>query len=266
MKKINATQLKEIQLQILTEVDFFCKAKNIKYCLAYGTLIGAIRHKGYIPWDDDIDIVMLRPDFERFISSFSASNSRYKVICNELQSDCYYPFAKVLDTKTVLYEPDENGVKLCVNIDLFAYDAVPDRTSGNKLNRKLAKFNFLNVVQFKLYRSKKWYKRIPKLILHHILKLYPKGYFASKIVKNARKYEEIGLSQYVGGFTSVGDGLCDRSVFDSYILKEFEGREYPVPIGYDVWLTAIYGDYMQLPPVEKRITHHTFKAYIDENA
>ena len=69
----------------------------------------------------------------------------------------------------------------------------------------------------------------------------------------------------VGNFTAMSRILCDKNVFDSFVLKKFEGKEYPVPVGYDKWLTAFYGDYMQLPPIEKRVTHHSYKAFANEN-
>lgn len=265
MRQINVEELKQIQLEILESVDLFCKENNINYWLDCGTLLGAIRHKGYIPWDDDVDIGMLREDFDRFISTFNKKNTRYQVICNELQHDCYYPYAKVLDTRTVLYEPDESGIKLNVNIDLFVYDVTPDERNAARQYDRMDILNSLNVVQYKLFRSKEWYKKIPKTLLYYVLKLYPKGYFASQIVKNSKRYEKTD-AKYVGNFTSIPRIVCKKDIFSSFINVPFEGREYNAPVGYDKWLCAFYGDYMKLPPKEKRVSHHTFKAYIDENA
>lgn len=264
MREINADELKKIQLEILDEVDNFCAENNIKFWLDSGTLLGAIRHKGYIPWDDDIDIGMLRDDFERFISLFNKTGGKYKVICNELDSECLYPYAKILDTDTVLYEPDiKNGVKLSVNIDLFVYDVTPGGDETEKQYDRRDKYSFLNSVQYNLYPSKTWYKKVPKVALCVILRLFPRGLFANKVVRNSKQYVGEELN-YVGNFTSVSRIICEKSVFDSTILWDFEGKKYPVPAGYDKWLTSFYGDYMQLPPIEKRVTHHQFKAYIKD--
>lgn len=264
MREINADELKKIQLEILDEVDNFCAENNIKFWLDSGTLLGAIRHKGYIPWDDDIDIGMLRDDFERFISLFNKTGGKYKVICNELDSECVYPYAKILDTDTVLYEPDiKNGVKLSVNIDLFVYDVTPGGDETEKQYDRRDKYSFLNSVQYNLYPSKTWYKKVPKVALCVILRLFPRGLFANKVVRNSKQYVGEELN-YVGNFTSVSRIICEKSVFDSTILWDFEGKKYPVPAGYDKWLTSFYGDYMQLPPIEKRVTHHQFKAYIKD--
>lgn len=263
MKRLDIEAVKKIQLEILSVVDAFCKENRIQYWLDSGTLLGAIRHRGYIPWDDDVDIGMLRDDFDAFIATFNARNSRYQVICNEVQKDCYYPYAKVIDTHTVLYEPDENGLKLSVNIDIFVYDATPGGKKAEKQYDRRDLFAKLNVLQFLYYPSKKRFKKMLRILIYHGLKLFPKGYFSSRIVRNSKKYAKTD-AHMVGNFTSATRILCDKSVFDSFVLKEFEGKEYPVPVGYDAWLTAFYGDYMQLPPLEKRVTHHQFKAYIND--
>ena len=126
MKELTIEELKQYQLGILKVVAEYCEGNEIKYWLDCGTLLGAVRHKGYIPWDDDIDIGMLREDYDKFIYSFNSSNERYKVYSIENNPDFYFPHAKVLDTDTVLYEPDENGLKLNINIDIFIYDNAPD--------------------------------------------------------------------------------------------------------------------------------------------
>lgn len=95
MKQLNEEEVKIYQLGILNTVTDFCEKNKIKYWLDSGTLLGAIRHKGYIPWDDDIDIGMLRVDFDRFMHTFNQEGGRYKFICNELDAACVYPYGKV---------------------------------------------------------------------------------------------------------------------------------------------------------------------------
>ena len=97
MKTINIKELKEIQIAILNDIDKFCKKNQIKYWLDYGTLIGAIRHSGYIPWDDDIDIGMLREDYDKFIKTYNNQATKYKLLACENDNDYYFPFAKVID-------------------------------------------------------------------------------------------------------------------------------------------------------------------------
>ncbi|WP_455265955.1 LicD family protein [Phascolarctobacterium sp.] len=262
MHEVDINELKELQISILDVVDAFCRSHKIKYWLDSGTLLGAVRHQGYIPWDDDIDIGMLRKDYDKFLAIFNNENNRYKVISNEISSNCYYPYAKVLDTNTILYEPDENGIKLSINIDIFVYDNAPNnKEKCIEMYNRRDLYNFLNLGQFGILNPNIWYKKIAKQILRCFVLLFPKGYFSSKIVKNSKKYKHLETVS-VGNFTSITRMTCNKRVFDSFILVEFEGKKYPAPVGYDEWLTQFYGDYMQLPPVEKRVSHHSFKAYM----
>lgn len=261
MKRLNEEEVKIYQLGILNTVTDFCEKNKIKYWLDSGTLLGAIRHKGYIPWDDDIDIGMLRPDFDRFMHTFNQEGSRYKFICNELDAACVYPYGKVLDTSTVLYEPDEKGIKSSINIDVFIYDNAPDNTSEcKKMYDRRDRYSMLNALQNRMIGTHGIVKDIVKTVGFVVLQLYPKGYFSQKVVSNSKRYAEMS-TKAVGNFTSVSRIVCEKDVFSSFIKVPFEGREYNAPVGYDKWLTAFYGDYMQLPPEEKRVSHHMYKAY-----
>ena len=126
MKQLDINELRAIQLEILDYVAKFCDEHEIKYWLDGGNLIGAIRHKGYIPWDDDVDVGMLRADYEKFMLMFNENNTRYRFTCYELNRSFYLPSGKVTDTETVLYEPDEKGIKTAVYVDIFVYDNAPD--------------------------------------------------------------------------------------------------------------------------------------------
>lgn len=163
----------------------------------------------------------------------------------------------------MLYEPDEKGIKLCVNIDVFVYDLTLNKESALRQYDRRDRYAALNALQFGLYRSKSWPKRLVKALLRIGLSLLPKGYFAAKMVSNSKRYADSD-ARYVGNFTAVTRMICEKSVFASLLMKEFEGREYPIPAGYDAWLRAFYGDYMTPPPPEKQVSHHRFKAYVQE--
>ena len=263
MKKLDISELKQLQLGILDVVHEFCVANGIQYWLDCGTLLGAIRHKGYIPWDDDIDIGMLRPDYDRFMNTFNASNDRYQFLCPELDPEYSLGHGKVVDNQTVLYEPDESGRKLAVYIDVFYYDNAPD--DRIQLER--------------MFNKRDWYRRCSLArnmphdllggfvrnvvfdVLHVLTKPFPKNYFALKIVQNSKRFADQKIKR-VGSFSSYSRMTADKDIFDSFIRVEFEGKEYMAPCGYDKWLKAFYGDYMKLPPVEKRVSTHQFKAYM----
>ncbi len=261
MKQVTGEQLKKIQLEILDVVTQFCDANGIRYWLDSGTLLGAIRHKGYIPWDDDIDIGMLREDYERFLSTFNNSNNRYRVVSLENDPEFYLPFAKVCDTTTVLYEPDEKGFKLHINVDIFPYDRAPD-------DDKIAKDMF-----DQRDRLRKNYS-IPRMsITDHnpitgtlrrlrklLYKLFRPNATIREMIDNATRFAKVDTKR-VGDFTGFSRMMCDRRVFDSFAWVEFEGKQYKAPVGWDEWLTCYYGDYMQLPPENERVTHHSFVAY-----
>ena len=119
MKQLNEEEVKIYQLGILNTVADFLREKPNSVLARFWNITWRNSPQGYIPWDDDIDIGMLRPDFDRFMNIFNQANGRYKFICRELGNSFYYPYGKVLDTETVLYEPDENGMKISVNIDVF---------------------------------------------------------------------------------------------------------------------------------------------------
>ena len=132
MNEINLEELKAIQVEILDEVHRFCEANGIKYFLSSGTLIGAVRHKGYIPWDDDIDLYMLRSDYEDFLKEFNKKEENYRVVSLRTDKKCTIAYAKVERLGTVLIEDVDHPMEQGVNIDIFPVDGVPDDVNARK--------------------------------------------------------------------------------------------------------------------------------------
>ena len=259
-KYIDQEQLKHLQIEILDAVDTFCRRHNIRYWLDSGTLIGAVRHKGYIPWDDDIDIGMLREDYNRFVRDFNKENERYLLRCPENDRHWGYPWGKILDSKTVLCEPDENGMRSSVNIDLFVYDNAPD--DDKMLSRMYDRRDrWMYLRDTRLYSSFRQQRNPLKRLGILLVNLPKQGWIERRIVGNSQRLAHHNTSR-VGNFTCVVRMVCPTSVFDHFTTVEFEGKQYPAPAGYDQWLRSIYGDYMQLPPEEKRVSHHHFVAWM----
>ena len=264
MKEIDINELRNLEINILDNIDSFCKKNNIKYWIDCGTLLGAVRHSGFIPWDDDIDIGMLRDDYDKFLKIFNKDNNRYKLFAVELNKEHYYQFGKVYDTKTILYEPDEEtGIKSAVYVDVFVYDNAPD--DNNKLKKMFDKrdlYNKLRLAQVypNMYDKTSLKKRIMRFFLNIYLKFLPKNYYTKKIIKNSKKYIN-EKTKRVGNFTSAKRMTGDKKIFSSFTEIPFENKKYPVPIGYKDWLKAFYEDYMKLPPKDKQVSLHKFVAY-----
>lgn len=265
MRRATHDEVKAIQISILDAVVRFCEENNISYWLDAGTLLGAVRHKGYIPWDDDIDVGMLRPDYDRFIATFNLSNERYKAYSYENNPDFLFVSTKVLDTETLLYEPDKDGLKLCINIDVFAYDNAP--ADDKLLKRQYRVRDFYRKLHIgraiKSRPNGSWLRRTAITAARKIIWVIPKDFCLKQQLKNAKKYSSVDTG-YIGDFTSFSIVKCRKEAFASFVDVEFEGKYYKAPVGYDEWLSELYGDYMQLPPPEKRVSHHTYEAYVLE--
>ena len=265
MKEITPSRLKELQLGILDTVAEFCTAHGINYWLNAGTLLGAVRHRGYIPWDDDVDLAMLRRDYDKFMAEFNGSNSRYKFVCYENDPESFTHFGKVLDTSTVLYEPDEKGEKLSVYIDIFPMDNAPDDVSARErmfrrrnvlyvcnLGRKLPVF--LTPTRGGILR------RLCVYAFRGVLRVFPRYYFVKALVRNAKRFAGAD-TEYFGDFTGTHNAAMRRDLAENITRLEFEGKKYNAPAGYEEWLRKLFGDYMRLPAPEKRASTHFFRAY-----
>lgn len=265
MKEINAERMKEIQLEILDVVMDFCARHGLKCWLNGGTLLGAVRHKGYIPWDDDIDLGMLRPDYDRFMTEFNAENDRYRLASQETDPYSFECFGKVFDTSTVLYEPDEKGEKLSVYIDIFVMDSAPlGEAEQRKMFLKRNIFIICNLGRklpvFLKPTRPGFLRRVAVSMFRMMLRVFPKYYFVRGLVKLSKTYagQDTGL---VGDFTGMRKAVIRRELLDNMTQLEFEGKMYPAPVGYDEWLRKLYLDYMRLPPPEKRVSTHVIKVY-----
>lgn len=257
---LTGDEIKKIELDILLEFKKFCESNNLKYCLAYGTLLGAVRHKGFIPWDDDIDVCMPRPDYERFIKIFDGYNERFKLKSNRL-NNMSAPFTKVIDVTTEIEAKYVDGdIDTNLWIDVFPVDGLPE--DDNLLCDYYKKVRIyrrvLGLIDCKLGDGSNRFRKYSKYILKPIANLIGSKRCIEEIERLALTYD-YKESKYVGMITWASNGLGERmlkSEFEQSTEVEFEGHKFPAVACWDKYLNNIYGDYMKLPPIEKRRTHN----------
>lgn len=265
MKELSLQEIKEIELDILKMFHSFCIENNIKYYLSHGTLLGAIRYKKFIPWDDDVDLLIPRKDYDRMLSIFK-DNERYRLFAFEKDSKYSYPFAKLCDMTTRKDEFGyDNGVELGVDIDLFPLDAWDDDIERAKKEVKYIGKNMfrLGLTKLKKPDSVNPIKRFVKSIIMTFCKILGSKHFIKKIFKASYNEKQKG-SKYLGCkvWCVYGEkGIIPAEVFADTVDIEFEGEKFPAPKDYDTYLTCLYGDYLPEPPKEKQKTHHVFNAY-----
>ena len=258
---------KQLQLALLRFIAQYCEKHHLRYFLGDGTLLGAIRHKGYIPWDDDIDLRMPRPDYNKIIKSFNAnSNSNIYKLINPKYPEAQHHFIKIIDTRTIKIEPglDYSLGFLGVDVDIFPFDGCPDdEPDFLKFAKDITAYDKAFV--YKKRNAFRSFLSIAKDIVCSRTKAkFVPWKSCSEIVSEVEKIMmayDFDKSNYI---CSVNDMECFRFSRDSvkdYVMVQFEGEEYRAPIGYDEVLTQQYGDYMKLPPVEERVTHHVNNVY-----
>jgi len=257
---LNSDEIKLIELDILLEFAKFCEENNLRYYLTYGTLLGAVRHKGFIPWDDDIDVCMPRPDYERFLQIFDSYNVHIKLKSNRLHN-MSAPFTKVIDSSTMVESQYSQGdIDTNLWIDIFPVHGVSENNEELCEDYKKVRFyrRVLGFVDCRLGVGSSNFRRYSKYVLKPLARLMGSRYCVEKIEKIALKhsYED---SKYVGMVTWASNGLGERMLktdFEQSTEVEFEGHKFSAVACYDKYLTNIYGDYMQLPPIEQRRTHN----------
>lgn len=267
MRLLTDKEVRQLQLAIMDDVHDFCIKNNIRYSLGGGTLLGSIRHKGYIPWDDDIDLMMPRPDYERFLKEYKGKQPYFEIDYYTNDPQYISAFAKVIDNRTCSVGPNTIDDKN-VFIDIFPIDGMPEKDELSP---------FIEQVQTtlgNLRRKGKYYlyeKSIPKkisLFIKYLIKaltIPAKKKSYSKLEKLIAKYP-FGASPHAGVVVSQYSyrEWMELSVFEKFRPSEFEGRQYMILSAYDTYLRGLYNDYMQLPPEDQRVPMHLFEVYLKD--
>lgn len=262
-----AFDIKKYQSILIEMVDVFdkyCRKNNLRYTLCGGSLLGAVRHKGIIPWDDDLDVIMPRPDYRKFLGLSQKHFVENYSIVDYTNKDYYYlPMAKMVDDRTVLIEMEENRkCPIGVNIDIFPIDAIPeDARLQNKIytkhRRLLKKAYFAN--RFPCVKSAfigiYYFFRYLSYCYYHLF------YNGKKLLKKADELcsqENYQEASKVRIYTSYQhhNKIFEKRVFEEFVDLEFNGLKLMCIKDYDTYLKALFGDYMKLPAIEKQVCHH----------
>ena len=253
---IPSTEIHTYLLDILKAIDAFCTQNGIRYSMAYGTLIGAARHKGFIPWDDDIDLLMPRPDFERFISTFGKEeDARYRCIYRVNTPQEYYKhiFAKVHDSWTEL---KQDKYRFGLYVDIFPVDGKPDDVQvQRKMEKTLTHYaHRLNICSTR-FNPFNFHQPLFANIAAHLLG--PEHYLRKCDELMGRyRYEDCAKAGAVSMTRNGIREVFDKPLFESYRTMEFEGCRFQAFADSEKFLVQQYGDYMKLPPLKDRRTHN----------
>ena len=259
------SELQGLELAIMKKIHAFCEENGIRYYLCFGTLIGAIRHGGFIPWDDDIDIFMPRPDYEKFLALFPQKMQEYGLgLANHLTKPYFGRcITKIYDTNTVLYEPQyKTDDPIGVFVDIWPLDGFPGTKSKMKRVARRAVFlkKLILASSSRLRKENGWKK--------NLLILLAKPFNPKKLVKKldalAKSYP-YETSPYIKAYSGI-HVLYTREEWEKRILVPFEDTQLYVPENYDELLRRVYGDYMKLPPEEKQQPHHIICTFYKDGA
>lgn len=261
----------QVTADVMEKIHEICQQLKLQYFLAYGTLIGAIRHKGYIPWDDDLDIMMPRKDYETLLDYFCTHRQElepYRLFTPDTVADYPYMLARICDCR---YEIDTDNEKNCgmgAFIDIYPMDGL-GKTKEEAVARmeKAAKYVSMFFLSTRLRCEKGLTKSKLKLLIKFpafvLAKLIGKKFFMKKLNAMAAKCD-YDNSDFIGCLiwdTETESAVFPKEWFADTVAVPFESKEFLVPTAYDAVLKKGYGDYMKLPPEEDRIAHHFYRIY-----
>ena len=270
-EQLTIQEMQKISLEILHTIASICEKQDLRYALIYGTLIGAVRHHGYIPWDDDVDIMMPRPDYDKLLAYLKIHIKDYPHLQVFNREECpEYPYmiTRISDDRYIIKMSNEKPYGMGVFIDIYPYDGL-GKTKKEAVKYGLKGDHLSSLCyqatreHFAIETTTSFIKKIAKFPVYLYAKMRGKEHFQDKLAKLER-VKDYDNSEYVGCVTWLSWGEKDiflREWFDETIMMPFEKYEFRVPKNYDAVLRHEYGDYMKLPPEKDRIGHHFYKAY-----
>ena len=270
MKQLSASEARLIQIEVLKAFRNMCLENNLRYSLYAGTLIGALRHKGFIPWDDDIDVAMMRDDYERFHALFAdkCPINYLKLYDSRDESMFHFPFMKLADTRTLQVSPgkEQDVLELGLHIDIFAIDGMPRY-------RWLAIFHLL-VLKFIRHCDEMSFLRIGVkgrsfvkrcvVILFKIITFGAKPPFWHRLHNKLASVYKVSDTRWAGNtvWGYAEKELVPKECYDGELQVCFENECFSAFGGADTYLRTVYGDYMKPPPGEVQLGNHVVASYM----
>ena len=256
-KKIDLEEYKRILVTMLVKIDKLCDENDLTYQLAYGTLLGAVRHNGFIPWDDDVDIFMPRADYLKLQKIIQHGNYGINFIDINTEPKTIYPYGKICDIRTILYEKNFKMVPgYGAYIDVFPLDYITE----NKIKRKIKfwKYSIMRKViehsaKTKYSRDKSISKTLLKMLAFYICRFVNTQKVIRKLDNELQQNKESNLLAVP--WDNNGNGFYKNDIYQNQKVK-FETAFLYISKNYDSILTKMYGNYMQLPPKNQRINKH----------
>lgn len=265
MRELTLEEVQKISLEIFTKFDEICREHNLKYFMMYGTLLGAVRHKGFIPWDDDIDVWMFREDYNKLCEILESETLKNLEVLNEKNTKYFAPMIKISRKGTLAKRKNFYFIKkLGVFIDVFPVDKVPNNKNICKIIFKIQKIIFylqymsINT-RFKISKNRSIQYKVCKIIMFFIAKLFTYDFWI--IVANKYRCFISNRSKNSKNVAFIFDGnikdVYNIELFEKCIELDFENGKFFASQYYDCILKQYFGDYMELPPVEERVGHPT---------
>ncbi len=255
----------------MKKLDEICRELNISYTLTYGTMLGAVRHQGYIPWDDDLDIMLCRPEYDKLVAWCLEHEKEllpFRLFTPENTADYPYMIPRFCDTRYEIHTDNEKDCGMGAFVDIYPLDGIGNtREEAIATLRKRARWSSLYFLSTRLRcergLTKSALKRLIKLPAFWAAKLIGKKWFGRRLYAIAKNCD-FENSKYAGCViwdTEIENGMFEKAWFDKTQSMPFEQEQFQVITQYDAFLSRLYGDYMQLPPQEDRIAHHFYRIY-----
>ncbi len=265
------THIREKQLllkEVLNHLKNVCDTYHLKYWLSNGSLLGAVKYNGFIPWDDDVDIMMPRNDYEKLVHLDKQVFGKFRLFCRESCPTWKYSYAKLSHSDTIVREgPFDFGAEYGLSVDIFPVDAwIPNKCLANlqaSFCGLICRFLY-NTIATSFQTEKTGATRLVLHFIYRFSKLFGTAFFRKILEFQAGRRRNLQRPPLIGCICWAPYGrreVLNAEWFEPLLSHEFEGERYPIPSGFDEYLTKLYGDYRRDLPKEKQVSNHVIRVW-----